>query len=85
MLSHYLGAALLKRLIAKLESEKPLWIDEQINDMRPVLVEGRQTIIQVFPDWLAHISPKSESPNHVGEFKHLMLNKVKPNLEKYWT
>ena len=44
------------------------------------LVEGRQTIIQVFPDWLAHISPKSESPDQ-GEFKHLMLNKVKPNLE----
>jgi hypothetical protein len=75
------GCSSLKRLIAKLESEKPLWIDEQIDDMRPVLVEGRQTIIQVFPDWLAHISPKSESPDHVGEFKHLMLNKVKPNLE----
>lgn len=75
------GSSALKRLITKLESEKPLWIDEQIDDMRPVLVEGRQTIIQVFPDWLAQISPKSESPDHVGEFKHLMLNKVKPNLE----
>jgi len=76
------GSSELKRLIAKLESEKPLWIDEQIDDMRPVLVEGRQTIIQVFPDWLAQISPKSDSPDHVGEFKHLMLNKVKQNLEE---
>ena len=49
------GSSELKRLIAKLESEKPLWIDEQIDDMRPVLVEGRQTIIQVFTDWLAQI------------------------------
>ena len=75
------GCSSLKQLIAKLESEKPLWIDEQIDDMRPVLVEGRQTIIQVFPDWLAQISPKSDSPDHVGEFKHLMLSKVKLNLE----
>jgi hypothetical protein len=75
------GSSSIKRLIAKLETEKPLWLDEQIDDMRPVLVEGRQTIIQVFPDWLAQISPRSDSPDHVGEFKHLMLNKVKPNLE----
>jgi hypothetical protein len=78
-LSH--GSSDLKALITKLESEKPLWLDEQIDDMKPVLIQGRQTIIQVFPDWLENLAPYSESPEDVGNFKHVMLSKVKKNLE----
>ena len=74
-LSH--GSSDLKALITKLESEKPLWLDEQIDDMKPVLIQGRQTIIQVFPDWLENLAPYSESPEDVGNFKHVMLSKVK--------
>ncbi|MDD2635641.1 MAG: hypothetical protein PHW82_09110 [Bacteroidales bacterium] len=74
------GCSSLKERIDKLESEKQLWGEDQIGDLSSIYAEGRQTILQVFPDWKQKQRPKSESPDHVGEFKHVMLNKVIPNL-----
>jgi len=74
------GCAFLKRMIDKMEAENRLWIEEQISDMKPVYAEGRQNILQVFTDWKQKQRPKSESPDHVGDFKHVMINKVIPNL-----
>lgn len=74
------GCSALKKLIEKMESEKRLWVEDQINDIRPIYADGRQTILQVFPTWMQRQRPKSEQPDHVGEFKHIMLDKVIPNL-----
>ena len=74
------GCASLKRIIEIMEAENRLWIEEQISEMKPIYAEGRQIILQVFPDWKQKLRPKSESPDHVGEFKHAMINKVIPNL-----
>ena len=74
------GCCDLKKLIDKTDAEKELWSEDQISDMRPMYAEGRQTIPQVFATWLQRQRPKSERPDHVGEFKHIMLKKVIPNL-----
>jgi hypothetical protein len=74
------GCSKLNSLIQKMEAERPLWIEEQINDRKSNYAEGRQTILQNFHSLMEKLRPKSELPEHVGEFKHTMLNKVVPSL-----
>ena len=75
------GCVKLKNMIDSLEEEKHLWDNETIDDLRQIYTQGRQEISSRFTDWLLSIAPQSESPEHVGEFKATMLEKVQKNLD----
>ena len=76
------GAATLHDLCQRMATEMPLWDEHQIAEIRPRVDEYRQTAIQWFPDWLAHLMPKDETPAVIGDFKHRMLHQVGGNLKK---
>ena len=76
------GAGILRDLCDEMSSEKPLWTDHQIAELQPHVERVRQAIIQCFPDWLAHQSPRGDTPDAVGEFKHQMLRQTGNNLKK---
>lgn len=75
------GASDLTDLLAKMISEKPLWSDHEIDQIQPVAVRARQTLIQIFPDWLKKQMPKDGSVVEVGNFRHKMLHKIGAGLK----
>ena len=76
------GAATLKDICDKMVAEKPLWTDSQIAEVQPQYERARQAVILFCPDWVARQTPKSDSPDAVGDFKHKMLRLVGKNLKK---
>ncbi|MBM3299017.1 MAG: hypothetical protein FJY85_03585, partial [Deltaproteobacteria bacterium] len=76
------GAVGLKDICDKMAMEKPLWTDSQIAEVQPHYEKGRQGAILFFPDWLARQTPRSDTPEAVGDFKHKMLHVVGGNLKK---
>jgi len=76
------GAAQLQDLCDRMQSEAPLWDEQNIELVRPRIERGRQVIIQDLADWLGHQVPKDVKPDTVGEFKHRMLHLTGANLKK---
>jgi len=76
------AAATLKGLIDQMVSEKVLWTDHQIQELKPSVENARQWIIQKFRDWLSRETPTSDSPDAVSTFKHQMIHQVGGNLKK---
>lgn len=76
------GAANLEEITQAMESEQPLWTSHQISELEPRLERARQTIIQLFPEWVKRQMPRADSPDEVGKFKHVMLNLAGRNLKK---
>lgn len=74
------GAADLKALINKMLNESPLWSQQEIKELEPHYSAARQSVIQYFDDWLERQWPKSQAPDDVGKFKHIMLDKLGGNL-----
>jgi hypothetical protein len=75
------GTGIILSLLKKMEGEKPLWLDSQIEELMPFIKQGQQEIIQIFSSWLPRQLPNSESPDDIGSFKHKMLNKICKELE----
>ncbi|NCD34548.1 MAG: hypothetical protein EOL87_14180 [Spartobacteria bacterium] len=76
------GTSELAELLVKMIQEKPLWSDHEIEQIQPVVERSRQTLIQIFPDWLKRQMPKDGSPVEVGNFQHKMLRKIGAGLKK---
>jgi hypothetical protein len=76
------GAADLKDICDKMAAEKPLWTDSEIGEVQPHYERARQAIILFFSDWIGLQAPRSDSPDHVGDFKHKMINLTGKNLKK---
>jgi len=76
------GTTSLVKIKERMISEKPFWTEYQIKEFQPDIDRARQTIIQFFPDWLARQTPRSDSPDAVGEFKHKMIRIVGGQLKK---
>jgi len=76
------GTADLVNLINQMTVKKPLWSDYEIEEIKPRVEHSRQMLIQLFPDWLRRQSPRSGTPDAVGEFKHRMIHKVGKNLQQ---
>jgi hypothetical protein len=62
-------------------NEKPLWTDLQIKELDPEIDNAKQTIIQIFSDWLSKQAPKGDSLEEIGDFKHAMIRKIGGNLK----
>jgi hypothetical protein len=76
------GAAMLLELRNNMALQSPLWAEQQIKELDPLIERGRQASIQFFPGWLLNQSPKSDSLDAMGDFKHYMLRLVGGNLKK---
>ena len=76
------GTTELVELLEKMVSEKPLWSDHEIEQIQPITERARQTLIQIFPDWLKKQLPKDGSVVEVGNFRHKMLHKIGAGLQK---
>ena len=76
------GAATLRELADHMINEKPLWTDNQVVKIEQDYVDARQYVIQFFPEWIEIQSPRSDDPEHIGDFKHKMLRVVGSNLKK---
>jgi hypothetical protein len=76
------GAAQIQEMCDRMRTEHPLWQDHQIDQVTPHVERARQVIIQGFSEWLIRQSPRSDSPDAVGEFKHSMLRLTGGNLKK---
>ncbi|MEN6425887.1 MAG: hypothetical protein ABFE13_11025 [Phycisphaerales bacterium] len=76
------GAANLKKLRDQMEAEEPCWTDSQIAEIQPHVDRARQTIIQIFSQWLSHQAPFSDSPDSIGQFKQKMLRAIGGNLKE---
>lgn len=76
------GGGALTDLITRIESEKPLWTEHQIKELRPDCERARQGIVQCFSEWLARQAPRDGTPDATGDFKHKMLRLIGPNLKK---
>jgi hypothetical protein len=74
------GGSSLASLKKRMVTEQERWTARQITDLELPIETAIQTIIQVFPEWLAKQAPNSEAPDVVGSFKHRMLNLVGRNL-----
>jgi len=75
------AGAELTKLRKKIEEEGQLWLPDQLSSLDPHIGHSRQAVIQFFNDWLSRQTPISDRPEHVGDFKHKMLNLLCPNLE----
>jgi hypothetical protein len=76
------GAAALFELIDRMEDEEPLWEDQEIDKLRPLVERAKQEIMQSFHAWLGSQTPRSDSPDAVGDFKHKMSRLLGGNLKK---
>ena len=62
--------------------EGSLWTQHEIADLDPSIETATQTIIQIFPDWISRQYPKSDTPDAVGKFKHVMMQLIGRNLKE---
>jgi hypothetical protein len=76
------GASDLFDLVSRMIAEKPLWTDHEIQGVDPLVLRARQTLIQIFPDWVKTQMPRDGSPKSVGDFNHVMIRKVGAGLKK---
>ncbi len=76
------GASVLSGLLDRMTNEKPLWSDHQIQELQPSLELARQKIIQIFPAWLERQTPRAQTPDAAGDFKHKMLRLIGSSLNK---
>lgn len=76
------GAAKLVKLKKQMIDEAPFWEKHQIEELDPHIEHETQFIVQIFPDWLAGQRPVNDTPEAVGEFKHVMLRLVQGNLKQ---
>ena len=76
------GASSLFDLAALMTSGRPLWTDHEIQGIEPIVARTRQSLIQMFPDWLKIQAPRDSSPKTVGDFSHVMIRKVGAALKK---
>ena len=76
------GAAELARLRKRMKLEGSLWTQHEISDLDPSIETATQTIIQIFPDWISRQYLKSDAPDAVGKFKHVMIQLIGGNLKE---
>jgi hypothetical protein len=76
------GAAILHDLSERMKVERPLWDEHQVNALQPHIERAKQEITQYFKEWLSHQSPRIDTPEAVGDFKHKMLRLLGGNLRK---
>ena len=76
------GAAELVRLRKRMKLEGSLWTQHEIADLDPSIETATQTIIQIFPDWISRQYPRSDTPDAVGKFKHVMMQLIGRNLKE---
>lgn len=76
------GGAELLKLISLMESQQPLWTQQEIESVRPDFERSRQLIIRAFSGWLIKQLPREGTLDAVGEFKHKMKDKVGGSLKK---
>ena len=75
------GAADLARLRDSMQNEGVLWTDFQKAELQPRTDRARQSIVQIFPQWLLQQMPTGDSPAAVGDWKHRMLRLMGGNLQ----
>ena len=76
------GAAELVKLRNRMKLEGSLWTQHEIADLDHPIETATQTIIQIFPDWISHQYLKSDAPDAVGKFKHVMVQLIGRNLKE---
>ena len=76
------GAAQLQEQCDRMQTEGPLWDEHDVETVKPHVERARQVIIQGFSDWLSRQTPKGDTPDMVGDFKHKMLHQTGGNLKK---
>jgi hypothetical protein len=76
------GAASLQEMSERMASEKPAWTDDQMAEIQPYFERARQEIVMDFKEWLARQTPKGDTPDAVGDFKHRMVRLVGGNLKR---
>jgi hypothetical protein len=76
------GAAALFEVIDQMEDAEPLWDDQEIDKLRPLVERAKQEITQSFHSWLVSQTPRTDTPEAVGDFKHKMLRLLEGNLKK---
>ncbi len=74
------GVYRLKQLVESMVKED-LWLESEIQELRPHIETGRQLIIQFFPEWLPQQTPRSDAPDEVGNFKHQMIHLIGKNIK----
>ena len=75
------AGAELAKIRKTMEAEDTLWLPDQLSSLDPHTELSRQAVIQFFDDWVSRQTPISDRPEHVGGFKHKMLDLICPNLE----
>ena len=76
------GGASLVKLLRKMESEGPLWTQDELESLRPGIERSRQLTVQVFQEWLNRQAPQDDRPATVGEFKYKMVRAIGQNLQE---
>lgn len=76
------GAASLRDMHEKMTAEKPVWTDLQIAELQPPFERARQAVVMHFKEWLARQTPRGDTPDAVGDFKHRMVRLVGGNLKR---
>jgi len=76
------GAAALFELIDQMEDQEPLWEDHEVDKLRPLMERAKQEITHSFHAWLVSQTPRSDTPDAVGDFKHKMSRLLGGNLKK---
>ena len=74
------GAAEMSLLLAKMENEEPAWIRQEMAELENDIGRARQIVIDIFPDWMTTQTLRTDNPEQVGNFKHLLGVKVCKNL-----
>lgn len=75
------GATDIKNICKKMKEEMSLWNEDQLKENLSEVERGRQLVIVHFKEWLTKQSPKADTPDAVGDFKHKMLRKIGQNLK----
>lgn len=76
------GAVKLIKIKERMIEEEMLWEKHQIEELEPHIERATQLIVQIFPIWITGQRPVNNTPEAVGDFKHVMLRKIRGNLIK---
>lgn len=74
------GASEMAALHAKMESEEPAWIRQEMADLENDIGRARQIVIDIFPDWMPTQILRTDNPEQVGNFRHHLGVNVCKNL-----
>lgn len=72
----------LASLVTKMKQQELAWSIGEIDEVQRQIDQTRPEVEQLFPEWLARQTLKSDSPDAVGEFKHTMLHKLREDLSR---